>query len=206
MRRKKKGYFITFEGIEGSGKTTHCKLAAKYIKQKGFKVLLLREPGGTRIGEKIRHILLDRGNINMSVECELLLYNAARIELVKNVIIPALKRGTIVLCDRFVDSTVAYQCFGGRLDRGMAERVNDFASMDLIPKITFLLESDVRRGLRRAGRSDRMELKSIAFHKRVQKGFLTLARENRSRFCIVKECPIEKGRKVIERRLDGLFG
>ena len=202
---KKKRSFITFEGIEGSGKSTHCKLAARYLKKKGYKVLVLREPGGTYIGEKIRSILLDTSNARMSVECELLLYNAARIQLVKNVIIPALQKGTVVLCDRFIDSTIAYQCFGGKLDRRIATQVNNFASMQCEPALTFLLDSNIRRGLRRARRSDRMELKSIAFHTRVRKGFLTIARRNAKRFCIIKECPIEEGRKIIERKLDGLF-
>ena len=203
--KRGKGYFITFEGIEGSGKSTHCKLAVRYLRQKGYDVLFLREPGGTYIGEKIRRILLDKNNAQMSVECELLLYNAARIQLVKNVILPALQRGKIVLCDRFIDSTIAYQCFGGKLNRSIASCINNFASMHIMPRITFLLDSDVKRGLKRARRGDRMELKSIAFHKRVRRGFLILAKQFPNRFCVIKECPIDKGRKIIEEKLNGLF-
>jgi len=199
------GKLITFEGIEGSGKSTHCRSAAQYLRRKGYRIMLVREPGGTRIGEKIRRILLDRKNMQMAVESELLLYNAARIQLMKEKIIPALRQGMIVICDRFVDSTIAYQCFGGKLNRTIVERVNAFATFGIIPAVTFILDSNVRRGLKRARRSDRMELKSMVFHQRVRKGFLTLARKNKNRFCLIKEIPLNEGRMVIQRRLNALF-
>ena len=119
--KRKKGLFITFEGIEGSGKSTHCRHAAAYLRKKGKRVLLVREPGGTVIGEHIRALLLDRKHQRMAVPCELLLYNAARVQFVEEVIMPALAKGIHVLCDRFVDSTIAYQCFGGKLDRRSAK-------------------------------------------------------------------------------------
>ncbi|MBU1862673.1 MAG: dTMP kinase [Candidatus Omnitrophica bacterium] len=203
--KKKKGIFITFEGIEGSGKSSHCKLAAQHLKRKGYDVLTVREPGGTKIGEKIRQILLDKKNSHMTVECELLLYNAARVQIVREVIMPALQKGTIVLCDRFIDSTIAYQCYGGGLDRTIATKINNFATGTVMPMVTFLLDSDVGRGLKRAGRGDRMELKSFAFHKRVRKGFLTIAKQYPRRFCVIKECTIDEGRKIITRKLNVLF-
>lgn len=205
MAQKKKGMFITFEGIEGSGKSTHCKHAVNYLQNKGLDVLVLREPGGTEIGEEIRTILLDKKNGAMSVECELLLYNAARAQIVSEVIVPALRQKKVVVCDRFYDSTIAYQCFGGKLDHAIAHTMNTFAAMGLIPDKTFLLDSNVARGLARAGRGDRMELKSLAFHKRVRKGFLQIAESARERFCVVKEMSIDAGRPIIERELDELF-
>lgn len=197
----KKGAFITFEGIEGSGKSTHCKNAAAFLKKRGHAVLCVREPGGTVIGEKIRTILLDKTHTHMTVECELLLYNAARVQIVSEVIQPALKKKMIVLCDRFYDSTVAYQCYGGKLDASITEVMNSFAARGLCPDRTFLLDSDVARGLQRAGRGDRMELKSLAFHRRVRKGFLSLARAHAARFSVVKEMPIADGRSIIEKTL-----
>jgi dTMP kinase len=197
----KKGTFITFEGIEGSGKSSHCKYAVAVLKKRGHAVLPVREPGGTLIGEKIRAILLDRKHTAMTVECELLLYNAARSQIVSELIRPALKKGMIVLCDRFYDSTIAYQCYGGKIDKKIAQAMNAFASGGLRPDHTFLLDSDVRRGLSRAGRADRMELKSIAFHRRVRKGFLELAQTHAERFTVVKEMPISAGRAIIEKTL-----
>ena len=197
--------FITFEGIEGSGKSTHCKHAAEYIASKGYEVVLLREPGGTKISEQIRTVLLDKDNAEMCVECELLLYNAARVQLVYEVIAPAIKEGKVVVCDRFFDSTVAYQCFGGSLDKSITDTVNAFAAQTAMPMLTVLLDSDVERGLDRAGRGDRMELKSIEFHKRVRNGFLTIAKQNPDRFFCVDEMTIDEGKKIIERKLDEVF-
>jgi len=193
----KRGLFITFEGIEGSGKSTHCKQVAQFLKKRGHSVLRVREPGGTKIGEKIRTILLDKKHTRMTVEAELLLYNAARVQIVSEIIEPALKKGMIVLCDRFFDSTVAYQCYGGKLDKKITGAINRFASRGLNPDHTFLLDSDVKRGLERAGRGDRMELKSLAFHRRVRAGFLDLARANKKRFFLIKEMPIPARREII---------
>jgi dTMP kinase len=200
----KKGIFITFEGIEGSGKSTHCKGVEAYLKKSGYSVLRVREPGGTVIGEKVRKVILDKTHTQMTVECELLLYNAARVQIVNEVIMPALREGNIVLCDRFVDSTIAYQCYGGKLDSTIVATINSFAACGLVPDHTFLLDSDVTRGLTRAGRGDRMELKSLAFHKRVRKGFLDLAKENPKRFSVIKEMSIDRGAREIEKILTQL--
>ncbi len=200
----KKGLFITFEGIEGSGKSSHCKLVETFLKDRGHDVLRVREPGGTVISEKIRDILLDKEHTQMTVECELLLYNAARVQIVHEVIQPALRDGKIVLCDRFFDSTIAYQCYGGKLDEKVTERMNIFAALGLSPDHTFLLDSDVERGLDRAGRGDRMELKSLDFHKSVREGFLAIAAANANRFVVVKEKPIADGAREIAAALEGL--
>ena len=210
LTNEKKGFLITFEGIEGSGKSTHCKHAAEYVRKKGYNVLAIREPGGTTIGEEIRRILLDKNNKEMSVEGELLLYNAARVQLVKEVIAPAIGQGTIIMCDRYTDSTLAYQCYGGKLDEEVVRVVNSIASCHIVPRITFLFDSDVDRGLKRAaersGKHDRMEEKSIRFHQRVRDGFLTLARKEPERLFIVDEMTIDEGKKIIEGKLDEIFG
>ena len=124
-----RGYFITFEGTEGSGKSTQIPLAADSLRSEGRQVLVLREPGGTSIGEQIRLILKDRANAHMTCEAELLLMNASRAQLVREKIVPAIENGWIVLCDRFADSTVAYQAFGRAVDRDTVERVSRFATL-----------------------------------------------------------------------------
>lgn len=197
--------FITFEGIEGSGKSTHCEWTAKYLTENGLDVVLLREPGGTKIGELIRNILLDKDNVEMTVDCELLLYNAARVQLVSEIIKPALDSGKVVVCDRFFDSTVAYQCYGGQLDFQKVQALNTIASMRISPDFTVLLDSDVQRGLLRAGRGDRMELKSIDFHSRVRSGFLEIAESNPERFFVIDEMTIEEGREVLKRKLNEII-
>mgnify|MGYP006292519859 FL=1 len=190
--------FITFEGIEGSGKSTHCRLTERFLIERGHQVLRLREPGGTEISEKVRGIILDKAHVHMTVECELLLYNAARVQLVSEIILPALEKGTVVLCDRFYDSTVAYQCYGGELDQDIAVYINGFAARGIVPDLTFLLDSDAERGLNRSCRGDRMELKSLEFHQRVRRGFLTLAEHDPERVRVVEEMSIEEGTKIIQ--------
>ena len=184
--KKRRSLFITFEGIEGSGKSTIACRTVRYLRTRGKKVLMLREPGGTRIGEKIRRMVLDKRNGAMVSFTELLLYNAARAQLVREVIRPALRKGQVVVCDRFTDSTIAYQCFGGGVNRDLAHRVNTDAAMNMKPDITFIFDCDVKEGLRRSGRRDRMERKTIAFHRRVQKGFVKIAGEDRKRCVLVQ--------------------
>ncbi len=192
----KRGLFITFEGIEGSGKSTHAKFFCDYLNENGMDALLLREPGGTVTGEKIRDILLDKNNTGLIVEAELLLYNAARVQIVAERINPALKSGKVVICDRFADSTVAYQAYGGGLDVEIVKSINNFAALGVVPDFTVLLDSDVERGLERSGRGDRMELKPVSFHEKVRAGFLKLA-ENNERFFVVPEVSIDEGRNII---------
>lgn len=179
------GLFITFEGPEGCGKSTHSGLIAEYLKSKGYEVVYTREPGGTKIGEQIRRVLLDSKNKNMSALSEAFLYLAARAQVVKEVIQPALKRDKIVVCDRFQDATAVYQGYAGGLRAGMLKRLGDTATLGIKPRLTILLDIDTETGLKRAGCKDRMEKKSIAFHRKVRQGYLILARKEPKRVKLV---------------------
>lgn len=178
----RKGLFITFEGPEGSGKSTHSKLLCDFLRRKGLKVLQTREPGGTVISEKIRTILLDPRNIDMDVVCEMLLYMAARAQIVKEKILPALKKGTVVVCDRFIDATLVYQGYVGGIDSRLIKDIGRIVTKERQPDVTFLLDIEAEKGLRRAGKTkDRIEKKSLLFHKKVRKGYLVLARRESKR-------------------------
>ena len=206
-KRLKTGFFITFEGTEGSGKTTQIRRTASHLRQRGSRVLLLREPGGTRVGEAIRRVLLNRNFKEMKRETELLLYLAARAQLVREKIRPALQKGTVVICDRFEDSTVAYQGFG----RGIPFPVLESVSRSLVrgrlrPHLTFVLDLPPRHGLKRGGRRDRIERESLGFHQKVRQGFLRLARKDRRRVVVLdgregRETTARKIRKVLDRVL-----
>lgn len=200
----KKGLFITFEGAEGSGKSTQIRFVVRHLKRKGYPVIFLREPGGTKTSEAIRKVLLDKRLHEMRPETELLLYLAARAQLVREKIKPALKRGKIVVLDRYEDSTLAYQGFGGGLPLSVIQEMSRFARQDLKPNLTFLLDVETEKGLRRSGRRDRIERKSISFHQKVRKGFLTLARKEPRRFVVISSGngSIESIRKKIQEKLD----
>ena len=183
---RKKGFFITFEGIDGSGKTTQLRLTEEYLIQKGRAVLVLREPGSTPVSEKIREILLDRKN-RLSAETEWLLYEAARAALVRDVIAPALKNGLIVLCDRFYDSTTAYQGYGRGINLSLIDRLNRLAVGKTHPDLTFLVDVDYSTSLRRRKKdSDRLESESAAFFRRVRSGFRALARKEKKRIVVLR--------------------
>ncbi|MBM3248441.1 MAG: dTMP kinase [Candidatus Omnitrophica bacterium] len=193
MEEIMKGKFITFEGSEGSGKSTHAKLLKAYLRKKGFAVELIREPGGTKISEKIRQVILDPKYNSMTDICETLLYMAARVQIVKEVIKPALKKGKIVICDRFLDSTIVYQGYGGGINLDLIKKLGKLATLGIKPDLTFLLDIETREGLRRAGKiKDRIELKSLDYHRRVRKGYLTLSKKEPSRIKIVS---VEKNNK-----------
>jgi dTMP kinase len=178
----KHGIFITFEGPEGSGKTTHSRLLCDFLRKKGFKVLHTREPGGVLISEKIRKILLDPKNKGMDVACEMLLYMAARAQIIKEKILPSLKQGKVVVCDRFTDATLAYQGYAGGMDLNIIGDIAAIVTKGLKPDITFLLDIDARLGLLRAGRAkDRMERKSILYHNKVRNGYLSIAKKEPKR-------------------------
>ncbi|MBU4205198.1 MAG: dTMP kinase [Candidatus Omnitrophica bacterium] len=178
----KQGLFITFEGPEGSGKSTHSKLLCEFLRRKSVRVLHTREPGGTVISEKIRKILLDPENKRMDVITEMLLYMAARSQIVKQKILPALKQGKVVVCDRFLDATLAYQGYAGGLDIKLIEDIGRLATGGLAPDLTFLLDIDSEQGLARAGNvKDRMERKSLTFHRSVRKGYLRIAKKEPAR-------------------------
>lgn len=174
-----KGLFITFEGIDGCGKSTQIKLLTEYLDKIGKPCLLVREPGGTEIGEKIRSILLDKENNEMSPAAELLLFEAARAQIVNEKIRPAIESGTTVICDRFYDSTFAYQGVARSLGEDLVITLNDIATSGLAPDITFLLDLSVEDALaRRKGRGeadDRMELLGLEFQRSVREGYLKAA-------------------------------
>lgn len=188
------GYFITFEGIEGCGKTTQIRLLAERLKAAGRLVTLTREPGGCAIADKIRGILLDADNRAMMPHAELLLYAAARAQHVGEVVKPALDVGNVVLCDRFTDATIAYQSNGRGIDRETVDTLNSLACGAIRPDLTVLIDCDPALGLERARRridassgprEERFELEALAFHQRVRDGYLALATEEPYRFLMV---------------------
>ena len=185
-----KGVFITFEGGDGAGKSTHLHFLAHALRMRGEEVVCLREPGGTIIGEQLRATVLDPGNYVMCDECELLIYEAARAQLVNQVVRPSLERGAIVLCDRFTDSTIAYQSFGRGIDRGFVERASEFACAGIKPDRTILMMTggDAEEGLDRATHNkhaDRLEMAGVDFHERVNAGFRQLSEEDPGRIRVV---------------------
>lgn len=182
-----KGILITFEGIDGSGKTTQINELIRRLDQRNIEYQLFREPGGTRIGEKIRDILLDKDHSSMLPITELLLYSASRYQLTMRSIVPALNAGKIVICDRFYDSTTAYQGFGRGIDLEFIKRLNAVATESLIPDITFILDISLEKRLKRLGEKnlDRLEREALAFHKKVREGFIAMAKEEPERMILI---------------------
>lgn len=183
-----RGLFITFEGGEGSGKSTQAALLAERLRERGVPVRLLREPGGTPVGEAVRAILLDRDHLDMDPGAELMLYAAARAQLVSQVIRPALAAGDIVLCDRFLDSTTAYQGSGRGLAPELIDSANHAATAGLLPDRTLLLDIEPSAGLVRAvahGAADRLEAEELSFHERVRAGFLSIASTSPDRVRVI---------------------
>lgn len=201
--KMKKAVFITFEGTEGGGKSTQIRNAAAFLKKRGHKVVLLREPGGTRVSEAVREVLLDPANKGMAPEAELLLYLAARAQLVREKIQPALAKGISVILDRFEDSTFAYQGFGRGLSLKNIETVSrQWVRGSLKPDLTIILDIDPAKGLARGGRHDRMEKESMKFHRRVRQGFLTLARRSPKRYGVIDATlTIEEVAHRVEERI-----
>ncbi|MFQ5906818.1 MAG: dTMP kinase [bacterium] len=179
------GLLISFEGIEGSGKTTQAKTALNALKLEGHRCVFTREPGGAELSEKIRPILLDKANSEMTAICELFLYLASRSQNVAQIIRPALKRGSIVVADRFSDSTVAYQGGGRGLDIEMIRKLNDLATDGLKPDLTILIDIDPVTSLRRSESKDRIEMEDIGFHGRVRREFLRIGEEEPNRVAAV---------------------
>jgi dTMP kinase len=184
------GLFITFEGPEGSGKTTQIGLLADYLRQQGDDLLLTREPGGTPIGDQVRSILLNPAYAEMLPPTEFLLFSAARAQHVGQVIRPHLARGGTVLCDRFADSSLAYQGYGYQLDLDIRRAISRFATGDLVPDLTLYFDLPVEIGLRRkvGGVGDawnRMEQKEVAYHERVRAGYLAMTEQEPDRWAAV---------------------
>jgi len=187
--------FITFEGGDGSGKTTQLKVLENYLRARGRPCLSTREPGGTSLGQLIRQVLLEAGTQSITSPTELFLYLADRAQHIHEVVIPALKQGKIVLCDRHTDSTLAYQGYGRGIDLSLLRSLNDIASEGIKPDLTLLFDCPAEIGLSRtvqrqpqtaSGRNeDRFEREKIEFHERVRAGFLELARAEPNRFRIV---------------------
>ncbi len=186
------GVFITLEGPEGAGKTTVAQHVAERLRAAGYPVILTREPGGTPVGDQVRQVLLTHHNADMTPEAEILLFSASRAQLVRQVIKPALERSTIVVCDRYADSTLAYQGYGRGLNLNVLRHITDFATGGLRPDLTILLDVEPEVGLarrRRASESgaewNRLDNETLNFFQRVRAGYLALAREEPSRWRIV---------------------
>ncbi|MBI4335965.1 MAG: dTMP kinase [Candidatus Omnitrophica bacterium] len=203
--------FITFEGPEGCGKSTHSRLLCDYLTERGFDCVYTREPGGTALGDYVRRILLHSKATRITDIAEVFLFEAARAQIVNEIILPALKNKRIVICDRFYDATSAYQGYGGGVSLANIRQLNRLAAGGLKPDLTILLDVDTVTGLRRAKRkgADRMEAKDVAYHRRVRAGYLKLAEKEPQRIKIVKvEKDLDKtqekirkiaGRHVIQR-------
>ncbi|MBM4236593.1 MAG: dTMP kinase [Firmicutes bacterium] len=182
---KSRGLLITLEGIDGCGKSTQADLLCDRLIREGYSTVMIREPGGTAVGEDIRQVILDKHYL-LTLGAELLLYMAARSELTGQVIIPALVAGKIVLCDRFTDSTLVYQGYGGGADLKVIRALNRFAARGITPKLTFLFDLKAEEAAaRRTDRADRMESKDLYFYRRVRAGYLQLARAEMKRFKVV---------------------
>jgi dTMP kinase len=181
--------FITLEGPEGSGKSSQIPALAEFLREQGYQVYTTREPGGTTIGDQIRAVLHDLENTSMHPRTEILLFLAARAQHVEEVIRPLLEKGTIVICDRYADSTLAYQGYGHGVDLDMLKKLLDFSTGGLYPDLTILLDIDVEKGLNRrkesGGEWNRLDAYTLAFHRRVREGYLTLAANEPQRWRIV---------------------
>jgi dTMP kinase len=179
--------FITFEGGEGSGKSTQIRTLYRRLEQLAIAAVLIREPGGTLLGDRIRYILKQACEVPISPLSELLLFNASRSQLVKEVIQPALNESKVVLCDRFTDSTIAYQSFGRGLELATVIEANTLATQAVRPDLTFLLDVPPDIGLKRKGQglNDRFEQEAIDFHRKVREGFLKLAAEEPERWTVI---------------------
>ncbi|MEA3470708.1 MAG: dTMP kinase [Thermodesulfobacteriota bacterium] len=189
------GLFITFEGIEGSGKTTQIGIAGDYLDKKKIPFIITEEPGGTGLGSELRRILLDKTSLNIAEKAELLLFAADRAQHIEEVILPAMKEGKVVLCDRFSDATIAYQGFGRGVDLDFIRTVNNFSSQSLKPDLTLLFDVPVETGLGRitsrisptgkASLEDRFEREKAEFHRRIRDGYLSLLRDEPDRIRLI---------------------
>ncbi len=198
--------FITFEGGEGCGKSTQSKALYKKLAQSAIPAVLTHEPGGTPLCKNIRRLLKRADDISISPLTELLLFNASRTQLIDEVIRPELEKGKMVICDRYADSTIAYQSYGRGLDLKMVRAVNNIATQGLKPDLTILLDISAQEGLARKKKRDRFEQEDIAFHQRVREGYLKLAKEEPERWLVIDAAQSrEKIAQVIWQRVSHLL-
>lgn len=209
-----KGVFVTFEGVEGSGKSTQIRLLADGLKKVGYTVTVTREPGGTTLGEALRKIALDPGTGNLDPLTELLIFSAARSELISRVIVPALNAGHVVLCDRFADSTTAYQGYARGLNLEMIGQFSRSITKGAWPDRTIVLDVDVEEGLTRAvtrmamqgsSAEARFEEEGLAFHRRVRDGYLEIAREDPQRVKIIQPGTVDEVQMAVFSSVSDLF-
>lgn len=179
------GPLVTFEGIEGSGKSTQIGLVRKFLEKEGCPCLVTEEPGGNPLGEEIRRLVLNRGDLQIGPLTELFLFGADRAQHVVEALRPALEEGQVVLCDRFTDATVAYQGYGRGMDIGLIEEVNRWATDGLVPDLTILLDCPVEVGMVRSRGGDRFEREGYPFHQRVREGYLRIAQQEPQRVKVV---------------------
>ena len=180
--------FITFEGCEGVGKSRQIRLLEEYLQKHGKKYYLTREPGGTPVSEQIRSVILDGKNVSMADECEALLYAAARVQLLKEIIKPRLDANELVLCDRYIDSSLAYQGYARGLGVDFVEKINDYAIKNFMPNYTIFLSLPPEQAFLRKGgvdKNDRVEQSGMEFHNKVYQGYLDLAKKYSSRFIVI---------------------
>ena len=200
---------MTFEGIEGSGKTTQVELLCKYLQEKGYQVIRTREPGGTALGEALRKVLLQK-DLHVLPLSELLIFMAVRSQHMEEVITPALARGAVVVCDRFVDATYAYQGYGRGVDLGIIATLNRLVTKGVTPNLTILLDCEVDVGLERKlvrnPQLDRFEQEEAAFHEQVKRGYLKLVEEDEKRFYVINgKRDIETTHIAIRDRVERLL-
>jgi dTMP kinase len=204
-----KGIFVTFEGPEGSGKSTHSKRLCEDLKSGGYRVLHTQEPGGTPLGGRIRNILLEKDDVYVGQEAELLLFEADRAQHVRDVILPHLKEKGIVVCDRFNTATFAYQGYGLGMDMNQIEAIDKIATGGLSPDLTILLDLDVTTGLKRATANrgaDKMEKRGDQFHEKVREGYLDLAKKNPDKIRVIKVNEhVEETYKLVRKEVYGLI-
>ena len=211
------GLFVTFEGIEGCGKTTQILLAADYLAERGIPCLRTEEPGGTTLGRKLREMLLNRGPFILYPETELLLFTAARAQHVREVILPALEEGKVVLCDRFADATLVYQGYARGLDIEVISFLNSFVTNSLKPHLTLLFDLPVEVGLNRAreriarlnqaSREDRFEEEDLTFHRKIREGYLLLAHQEKDRFLVIDAAgSVNDLQETVRFHLDTILG
>ncbi|MFZ0544131.1 MAG: dTMP kinase [Candidatus Promineifilaceae bacterium] len=198
--------FITFEGSDGGGKSTQITLLSFYLRQEGYKVIATREPGGTTIGEQVRNTLHDVANKSMTATAEALLYSASRAQLVEEIIRPALASQHIVLCDRYADSTLAYQGYGRGLDLNDLTRLNRLATGGLKPDLTFLFDIEIEAGLSRRSvggvEMNRMDMQAVEFYRRVMDGYRELAHANPGRWVSIDAArPVEAIQNDLRRHI-----